>query len=122
MGANIGVEEIGYRAIDRIHLFSQELVEGLVAGAATVNCEVVAGNQHGGSEKWNPLDVIPVGMAQQQVGFAAAPGEVALAQRASQPVQPHTAIQDQELPVGGDYFDTGGIAPIAFITRVWCGR
>ena len=93
-----------------------------VAGAAAVNCEVVAGNQHGGSEKWNPLDVIPVGMAQQQVGFAAAPGEVALAQRASQPVQPHTAIQDQELPVGGDYFDTGGIAPIAFITRVWCGR
>ena len=76
----------------------------------------------GGSEKWNPLDVIPVGMAQQQVGFAAAPAKIGFEQGASQPVQSHATIQDQELLVGGYYFDTGRIATIAFVIQVWCRK
>ena len=61
-------------------------------------------------EEREPLDVIPVGVADQQVpddGFAA------LRQRFAEPVRARPAVQYDERSIRSAQFDTRGIAPVA---------
>src|ERR1700735_2945594 len=65
--ANCGAELLkGYGKIGRLHLASQSLPQALVEAARPVDVPLKAGNEKW-REKWDTLNVVPVGVADQNM-------------------------------------------------------
>ena len=65
--ANCGAELLkGYGKVGRLHLASQSLPQALVEAARPVDVPLKAGNEKW-RKKWNTLNVVPVGVADQNM-------------------------------------------------------
>ena len=73
--------------------------------------EVVAGNEHGITER-NPLDVIPVRMGQQNGGTTGAARKACVEERFPPPVQSGPRVKNKFVLVGCLNGDARGVGPV----------
>ena len=106
----IVIVDVGTELIDRdrevrvLHLSGKRLGQGVAETPRAVDVPVVVGPEHRGEER-KPLDVVPVGVADQQVSvdrLTFGP----LAEIETQPVRTRTAVDDEQGSCIGADLDT----------------
>ena len=107
------------REVGGARLAGHDRLQGPVGALAGIDVQLVALAIQGGEER-QPLDVIPVGVADQQVGGAGARFEFGLHQLLAQAAQAGAGVDDQAGTFAGDHLHAAGVAAVAF--GAWPGH
>src|SRR5262249_54874489 len=106
-----------YGEIDPVHLVRDHLLEGHLVHLAADDSDFVPRDE-GGFEKGEPLDMVPVGVGDEDMGFDRPP---VLNELFAEISEAGAGVEDDELVFREPHLDTGCISAVPNGTLPWGG-